>query len=360
MPDHSPSRPPRHAARPHALAPLLGLLALTACGASDPGLQAPLLLQASPGAGRQVSVTWAPVADARLDHYLLYQRRGAGPLELAATVAKPGTGRVLPRLQPGDTYGFAVEAVDAAGQASPRSAEVAVTMPATAPQTALPKGTDGAPSGAYEYLPPGYGDGVPRPLLVFWHGFGENGDGLFLLDRVLANGPPRLVQQGNWPASRPFVVLSPQNELDCPTAAKVHAFFTWAMARYTVDPKQVFLTGLSCGSIGSWDYLGTHTDTLVAAALLLAGRPNGAWTRAGCDLGKVAIWAIHGTADPIVEIGPEEAVMASLAACPTPPRREVLFTPVQGAGHDVWSSVYSGTLGAVGDPYAWLLAHAKP
>ena len=148
MPDHSPSRPPRHAARPHALAPLLGLLALTACGASDPGLQAPLLLQASPGAGRQVSVTWAPVADARLDHYLLYQRRGAGPLELAATVAKPGTGRVLPRLQPGDTYGFAVEAVDAAGQASPRSAEVAVTMPARAPiQTATSRPRP-APSGS--------------------------------------------------------------------------------------------------------------------------------------------------------------------------------------------------------------------
>ena len=43
--------------------------------------------------------------------------------------------------------------------------------------TAHPAGSTAAPLGYYEYLPPGYGEGEPSPLLVFLHGFGESGDG---------------------------------------------------------------------------------------------------------------------------------------------------------------------------------------
>ncbi len=351
----APSQPGRRA----AVGPLLTLLTLAACAAPERPLPNPMTLEVAAGAGRQLTLAWAPVPDPRLDHYLVHQRIGAGPLAPVATVAAPATGLVRALLQPGETYGFAVAAVDAAGRASALGPEVSATVPAT-PQSAVPIGTDGAPSGFYEYLPPGYGDGAPRPLLVFWHGFGENGDGRFALDRLLANGPPHLIQAGAWPASRPFIVLSPQNGLNCPTGAQLDAFFTWALARYQVDRKQVYLTGLSCGAIGSWDYLGTYGDSVVAAALLVAGQPGTAWDRAGCDLGRVALWAVHGTADPIVPFAPEEAVMASLAACPSPPRRDLRLTPVQGAGHDVWTGTYSGTLAAVGDPYAWLLANAKP
>ena len=75
-----------------------------------------------------------------------------------------------------------------------------------------PLGTvDGAPMGYLEYLPPGYGDGDPRPLLVFLHGRDEAGDGseaeLGLVDK---NGVPALIEAGDWPDDRPFVVLSPQ------------------------------------------------------------------------------------------------------------------------------------------------------
>lgn len=322
-------------------------------------MPAPLTLEVVAGAGRQLTLSWSPVADPRLDHYQVHQRTGSGALVPLAAVAAPATGLVVAQLQPGERYAFAVAAVDTAGAASATGPEAAATVPST-PQTAVPLGTDGAPNGYYEYLPPGFGDGAPRPLLVFWHGFGENGDGRFALDRLLANGPPHLIQVGAWPASRPFIVLSPQNGLNCPTGGQIDAFLTWALARYPVDPKQVYLTGLSCGAIGSWDYLGTFGDAVVAAALLVAGQPGTAWERAGCDLGRVALTAVHGTADPIVPFAPEAAVMASLAACPAPPRRALRFIAVQGGGHDVWTGTYSGTLGAVGDAYAWLLANAKP
>jgi hypothetical protein len=44
--------------------------------------------------------------------------------------------------------------------------------------TLEPAGTvDGAPLGYLEYLPPGYGEGDPAPLLVFLHGGSEAGTG---------------------------------------------------------------------------------------------------------------------------------------------------------------------------------------
>lgn len=330
----------------------------TGCGGSSApvGPPTPQLFQAEAGGGRQVMVRWAPVAAPGLDHYAIYWRQGSGPQEVLATVALPDTGRVIPRLLPG-TYAFAVEAVDAAGRASPRTAEVVVTVEA-APQAAIPLGTDGAPNGYYEYLPPGYGDGLPRPLLVYLHGSGSLGNGSFDLDLVLGCCPPGMVQGGRWPSTLPFVVLSPQSSLDCGEGEEVQAFLAWALAHYTIDPKRVYLTGMSCGSFRSWSYLAAHTDEQVAAALLLAGDPGTAWARAGCDLGKVAIWALHGTADTVVYIAREQTLMQSLQACPAPPRQDVVFTPVPGAGHEVAWEAYEGTGGL--EALDWLLAHAKP
>jgi hypothetical protein len=59
---------------------------------------------------------------------------------------------------------------------------------------------EGAPLGYVEYLPPGYGDGTSRPLLVFLHGVDENGDGSeTALGRLFKLGVPRLIQKDDWP-----------------------------------------------------------------------------------------------------------------------------------------------------------------
>src|SRR5215207_7530455 len=65
-----------------------------------------------------------------------------------------------------------------------------------------PLGETDAESGYYEYLPPGYGDGTPRPLLVFLSGAGENGDGSSQLYKVLNDGVPALIQSDRWPLDR--------------------------------------------------------------------------------------------------------------------------------------------------------------
>ena len=143
-------------------------------------------------------------------------------------------------------------------------------------------GSNGAPNGYFEYLPPGYDGASATPLLVFWHGVGEDGNGASDLMKVLEWGPPKLIANDTWDAARPFIVLSPQYTPTngqiapgggCPSGATIDTFFTWAIGHYKVDAKRVYLTGLSCGAIGAWDYLAGHQGTVVAAAVLLSGNP---------------------------------------------------------------------------------------
>ena len=231
--------------------------------------------------------------------------------------------------------------------------------PSSLRHTPRPLGTTGAAQGFYEYLPPGYGSGT-FPLLVFLHGVGENGDGTTQLDYVLRAGPPRLIDRDAWPDDRPFIVLSPQHSGDgCPSADEVHAFIAFGMSHYDVDTTRVYLTGLSCGAIGSWRYLGRYLDEQIAAAVLIAGDGRSAWSASMCDLGRVAIWSFHGDADSIVApAGSIEPMTNMIDDCPMPPRREAILTVYPGVGHDSWSRTYD--LSAGHDVYTWLLGLAKP
>ncbi len=214
--------------------------------------------------------------------------------------------------------------------------------------------------GYLEYTPPGYGDGTPFPLLVFLHGIGENGDGEGELANVAAGGVPRLIARDAWDLARPFIVLSPQHfarpETDCHTTAEVRALFEYAMRAYDVDRSRIYLTGLSCGAIGGWNYLAEHTDTQgVAAAVLIAGDGRPAWRRAMCNLGRVPIWAFHGDADRRVDAAGTTEPITNLMACDPAPEADMVIYP--GVGHDSWTQTYN--LSAGHDVYAWLLEHTR-
>jgi predicted peptidase len=222
----------------------------------------------------------------------------------------------------------------------------------------------GAPQGYLEYLPPGYGDEAKRPLLVFLHGAGDNGSGTReSLERMYHSAIPQLIRNDEWPAARPFIVLMPQH-VDpagpaggsCPDRNEIAAFLDFAIERYDVDPTRVYLTGLSCGAIGIWNYLALDTDRVVAAAVPIAGHGSSALSYAGCDLGKVAIWAFHGSADDVVD--PREGTivpMRKLETCDDPEPADLRTTIYPGVGHDSWTRTYD--LSAGHDVYAWLLSH---
>jgi hypothetical protein len=121
--------------------------------------------------------------------------------------------------------------------------------PSSGRQVKRPTGTTDAANGFLEYLPVGYDTRDDWPLLVFWHGIGENGDGSeAALDLVAYNGPPRLIRDNNWPAERPFVVLSPQHPGGgCPGNDEVRDFLAFAIETYPVDKRDSSLTCSFCG-----------------------------------------------------------------------------------------------------------------
>jgi predicted esterase len=228
-------------------------------------------------------------------------------------------------------------------------------------QVLRPIGTvDGAPLGYVEYLPPSYGQ-QPSPLLVFLHGSGESGSGDELSLAGLATaGIPSLIRGNRWPDERPFVVLAPQHEEDPPSfcleADEIDAFLRFALGHYDVDPSRVYLTGLSCGAIGLWNYLGAHGDELVAAAVPIAGYGIGAFELAGCNLTRVPIWAFHGSADENVPVRGDVYPLTALQACTDPAPLDARLKVYVGESHDVWTETYISTQY---DIYAWLLSHHK-
>lgn len=217
-----------------------------------------------------------------------------------------------------------------------------------------------SPQGFWEYLPPGYAAAGPgSPLIIFMHGLGENGTGsLAHLDRILNVGPPRFIDRDEWPANRPFIVLSPQQSSGCPSASTVDAFLQWALATYNIDQNRVYLTGLSCGAIGTASYLRAHVDTtIVAAAVVISGDMRAAWNQQACDLGRVAIWGIHGDADTNSGTLPDftRIPMENLIACTAPLPRDPRLNMLPGVGHNgsAWNATYSLANGL--DIYQYML-----
>jgi dienelactone hydrolase len=254
--------------------------------------------------------------------------------------------------------------------------------------TPRPAGTTQAPLGYYEYLPPGYGDGMASPLLVFLHGFGESGDGSAdQLGNLLLTGIPQLIRANGWPADRPFVVLAPQHNFPqegahyapcdevehpgscvmtiqhqlghpedgslCTTPTEVHDFLSYAIGTYNVDPDRVYVTGLSCGGFAAWEYAAAYGDSQIAAMVPIASEGRPAWDTSGCALGEVGIWAFHGDLDD--EVAPAGSIepMTNLAACPSPPRQDAQLTTYPDADHDSWTRTYN--LDAGHDIYNWML-----
>ena len=261
--------------------------------------------------------------------------------------------------------------------------------------TPRPIGSTSFGMGFYEYLPPSYSDtGSGSPLLVALNGYGETGDGTpESLGRLLSGGIPRFIDIGGWPTDRPLVVLALQhveespgfdtspcetpdvvwigsciNQLQhdqnhaspafCTTPDEVHDFITYAVANYNVDPKRVYVTGLSCGAFGAWEYLAKYRDEQVAAAVPIAGEGRPAWTTAGCGLVSVPMWAFHGELDDVADPQGSIEPMTKLAACPGVTADRAKLTVYPDLGHDGWDQAYSGSLGD--DIYTWMLGFSKP
>ena len=179
---------------------------------------------------------------------------------------------------------------------------------------------------------------------------------------MLRLGAPRLIADGAWPSERPFVVLMPQEPAAksgrCDFGSEIDRFLEFAADRYEIDESRIYLTGISCGAIGIWDYLAQATDGTVAAAVPISGHPVWAMEKAGCAVVRAPIWLFHGALDDTVPIDDVQGAIEQLRRCTDPRPSELSLTVYPDADHDAWTRTYDRSAGH--DIYAWMLEHTSP
>ena len=98
--------------------------------------------------------------------------------------------------------------------------------------------------------------------------------------------------QGDW--------SSPENE------SAVNALLDMVLASYSIDRKQIAVTGFSMGGTGSWHFAAKYPKRF-SAAIPVAGRPP-----ASASGWRLPILAIHSRNDQVAPIGPTETRIAEL------------------------------------------------
>jgi dienelactone hydrolase len=226
--------------------------------------------------------------------------------------------------------------------------------------------------GYMAYLPPGYASNPGRtwPTIVFLHGSGEAGAGTGAdLARMLDVGLPQLLRDKQAPSQATgFIVLVPQIPDSRHDPARLRTWLTQALSQFAVDRDRLYLTGLSLGGYGVFDYLGAYGDSNEFAAMApIAGDLS---STVSCRAWEhTPLWAFHGELDQIVDpAGAIDTINTVNTRCK--PSERLRFTLYGDVGHNSYDQTYDlrgmtpGWALPEFDPYdvdlyTWLLSHTR-
>jgi predicted peptidase len=193
------------------------------------------------------------------------------------------------------------------------------------------------------YLPPEYSTQARWPLILFLHGRGERGSDLEL---VKLHGLPRRLAAGD---HFPFVIAAPQ----CPAGSywleeldALESLLDHLIDQYAIDPRRVYLTGMSMGGRGTW-HLAARCPQRFAAIAPICGVGNN-WI-AQERLSTMPIWVFHGDADSVTPVEESEKMVRWLREV----GGNVRFTAYPGVDHDSWTAAYNTP-----ELYTWFLSHS--
>ncbi|AUD07411.1 carboxylesterase family protein [Spirosoma pollinicola] len=180
------------------------------------------------------------------------------------------------------------------------------------------------------------------PLVIYLHGGSQRGSDLTKLTEY---GPPQLVSQGK---EFPFIIASPQ----CPdgkywsTDNWLDPLYSDLITTYRIDPKRVYLTGISMGGYGTWQTAIAYPDRFAAILPLCGGCDDSTQI---CRLKHLPVWTFHGTADDKVAFGLTDRLVKRLRGCSG--KDQVRFTRLINEGHEIQYLYQQKKI------YRWLLKH---
>ncbi|NEU65976.1 carboxylesterase family protein [Spirosoma agri] len=193
------------------------------------------------------------------------------------------------------------------------------------------------------YLPRDYATSkTAYPVVIYLHGGSQRGTDL---NKLKIYGLPHLVEKGT---DFPFIIASPQ----CPdgkfwsTDNWFDSLYADLATKYRIDPKRVYLTGISMGGYGAWQTAVAYPDKFAAVVPLCGGCDDSTQI---CTIRQVPVWTFHGTADDLIPINETERLVNRLKQC----HGSVKFTRLENEGHDIRYLYEDKSI------YAWLLKQHK-
>lgn len=201
------------------------------------------------------------------------------------------------------------------------------------------------------FLPAAYGKDPKAkwPLIIFLHGSGERGTDL---EKVKIHGPPKLVQDAaTFPFKMnedfPFIVLSPQ----CPdehwwSSLVLSTLLDEIESKYAVDQDRIYLTGLSLGGFGTWNWAMAQPDRF-AALVPICGKGE---VRAAKRIKDIPTWIFHGAKDEGVPVIHATEMVEALEKVGGKPKSTIY----PDLGHDCWTVTYANP-----ELYRWLLEQKR-
>lgn len=196
------------------------------------------------------------------------------------------------------------------------------------------------------HFPMGYSDSKESfPLLIFLHGLGEKGNNLEVVNR---HGPPQMIKNGTWPKKLPFIVISPQLPMNFGHWPEdiIDDVLQHLLNTYRIDNTRIYLTGISLGGIGTWNYA-IHNPEKLTAIIPICGKGE---PKLACNLKNLPVWAFHGDQDGIVKPQGSINMIDALNNCYDRKNNITKFTLYPGVKHDSWTRTYKNL-----DIYQWLL-----
>jgi predicted peptidase len=225
--------------------------------------------------------------------------------------------------------------------------------------------------GYYQALPAHYGQwGLKYPLLIFFHGAGQFGNGANDLPILLNEGVTQLLDEKTFPPNFTlgkenfsFVILAPQFK-NFPQPASIKQFLDYAFQAYKIDSSRVYLAGLSFGGRMVCDFVAAYPSECSAFVAMSGVSADDNYTADKCRRiasHNIPAWIFHNENDEVIS---EKDAMNFVELLnenhPSISPRLTIFPPEGLANHDSWSRATNPDYKENGmNIYEWMLQYTK-
>ncbi len=186
------------------------------------------------------------------------------------------------------------------------------------------------------FIPTNYSASTRYPLTLFLHGAGERGSD----NRLQLTGQTGcLVFASETNQLRnPSFMVAPQ----CPSGgawadatrrAQVLGLMNSLTAEFSIDTNRLYITGLSMGGMGTWDYIGQYPN-MYAAAIPMSGSGT---TSLAPRMTQIPIWNFHAANDGTVNVSGSRTMIDAVRRA----GGNAAYTEYASGGHGIWTPAYN-------------------